>query len=169
MHYDNAAAKKLFDGLKKIVRRQSVKTVNGCFICKGAYEDKETQGMTCRHSAIWRKWKAWTAEGEIFRLLKSRGHTSSFLAHGKGEWFFSDWGNDKAKATVPPWCGNWRLFDVLSGESPIGDKGHRMRLFLTEAGYKKALENQDRSFIQILNHARVSQGHLRYDRLDGER
>ena len=46
---------------------------------------------------------------------------------------------------------------------------HRMRLFLTEAGYKKALENQDRSFIQILNHARVSQGHLRYDRLDGER
>ena len=52
MHYDNAAAKKLFDGLKKIVRRQSVKTVNGCFICKGAYEDKETQDMTCRHSAI---------------------------------------------------------------------------------------------------------------------
>ncbi len=42
MHYDNAAAKKLFDGLKKIVGRQSVKTVNGCFICKGAYEDKET-------------------------------------------------------------------------------------------------------------------------------
>ena len=41
LHYDNAAAKKLFDGLKIIVRRQSVKTVNGCFICKGAYEDKE--------------------------------------------------------------------------------------------------------------------------------
>ena len=61
------------------------------------------------------------------------------------------------------------IFDVFSRESPIGDKGHRMRLFLTEAGYKKALENQDRSFIQILNHVRVSQGHLRYDRLDGER
>ena len=58
------------------------------------------------------------------------------------------------------------IFDVLSGESPIGDKGHRMRLFLTEAGYKKALENQDRSFIQILNHARVSQGHLQYDQAD---
>ena len=42
LHYDNAAVKKLFDGLKIIVRRQSVKTVNGCFICKGAYEDKET-------------------------------------------------------------------------------------------------------------------------------
>ncbi len=30
------------------------------------------------------------------------------------------------------------------------DKGERMRLFLTEAGYKKALENQDRSFIKFL-------------------
>ncbi len=61
------------------------------------------------------------------------------------------------------------VFDVLSRESPVGDKGERMRLFLTESGYKKALENQDRSFIQILNHAKVSQGHLRYDQPDGER
>ena len=61
------------------------------------------------------------------------------------------------------------VFDVVSSKSPIGDKGERMRLFLTEAGYKKALENQDRSFIQILNHAKVSQGHLQYDRPDGER
>ena len=60
------------------------------------------------------------------------------------------------------------IFNVLSRESPIGDKGHRMRLFLTEAGYKKALESQDRSFIRILNHAKVSQGHLQYDQLDGE-
>ena len=61
------------------------------------------------------------------------------------------------------------IFDVLSGESPIGDKGHRMRLFLTEVGYKKALESQDRSFIRILNHAKVSQGHLKYDQPGGER
>lgn len=61
------------------------------------------------------------------------------------------------------------VFDVLSRESHIGDKGDRMRLFLTEAGYKKALEDQGRSFIQILNHAKVSQGHLQYDRPDGER
>ncbi len=60
------------------------------------------------------------------------------------------------------------IFDVLSRESPIGDKGHRMRLFLTEVGYKKALESQDKSFIRILNHAKVAQGHLRYDWLDGE-
>ncbi len=61
------------------------------------------------------------------------------------------------------------VFDVLSGESPVGDKGERMRLFLTEAGYKKALKNQGRSFIRILNHAKVSQGHLRYDQPNGER
>ena len=58
------------------------------------------------------------------------------------------------------------VFDVISGESPIGDKGKRMRLFLTEAGYQKALENQNKHFIQILNHAKVEQGHLRYDYLD---
>ena len=58
------------------------------------------------------------------------------------------------------------VFDVLSGESPVGDKGERMRLFLTEAGYEKALENQDKAFIQILNHAGVTHGHLRYDRTD---
>ena len=52
------------------------------------------------------------------------------------------------------------IFDVLSGESPIGDKGHRMRLFLTEAGYKKALESQDKSFIRILNHAKVARQYL---------
>ena len=58
------------------------------------------------------------------------------------------------------------VFDVLSGESPVEDKGERMRLFLTESGYQKALENQNKAFIQILNHAGVIQGHLRYDRTD---
>ena len=58
------------------------------------------------------------------------------------------------------------VFDVLSRESPIGDKGHRMRLFLTEVGYKKALENQGKAFIHILNHAEVTQGYLRYDQTD---
>ena len=58
------------------------------------------------------------------------------------------------------------VFDVLSRESPVGDKGERMRLFLTEAGYQKALDNQDRHFIHILNHANVAQGYLQYDRTD---
>ena len=38
------------------------------------------------------------------------------------------------------------VFDVLSHESPMGYKGERMRLFLTEQGYQKARENQDRGF-----------------------
>jgi hypothetical protein len=40
--------------------------------------------------------------------------------------------------------------------------------FLTEAGYKKVLEDQDRLFIQILNHEKVSQGHLQYGGAGGE-
>ena len=55
------------------------------------------------------------------------------------------------------------VFDVLSGESPVGDKGERMRLFLTESGYQKVLENQDNQYIHIRNHAYVNHGHLRYD------
>ena len=60
------------------------------------------------------------------------------------------------------------VFDVLAHESPMGDKGEKMRLFLTEAGYGKALENQDKGFIRIKNHARVIAGNLRYDHRDRE-
>ena len=58
------------------------------------------------------------------------------------------------------------VFDVLSHESPMGYKGERMRLFLTEQGYQKARENQDRGFIKIRNHAKVTAGNLRYDAKD---
>lgn len=60
------------------------------------------------------------------------------------------------------------VFDVLSHESPVGFKGDKMRLFLTEAGYGKALENQDKGFIKIRNHAKVLAGNLHYDRKDRE-
>ncbi|MGI5880544.1 MAG: DUF5720 family protein [Syntrophomonadaceae bacterium] len=55
------------------------------------------------------------------------------------------------------------VFDVLSHKSPVGCKGERMRLFLTDEGYKKALASQDRHEIKIKNHARVSSGNLAYD------
>ena len=58
------------------------------------------------------------------------------------------------------------VFDVLSSESSIGDKGDTMRLFPTETGYQKALENQRKRYIHIKIHACVSKGHLRYDYLD---
>lgn len=58
------------------------------------------------------------------------------------------------------------VFDVLSSESPIGDKGSRMRLFLTDEGYQKALEYQERQYIHIQNCAKVINGTLKYDYLD---
>ena len=47
------------------------------------------------------------------------------------------------------------IFDVLSGDSPVGDKGDRMRLFLTDAGYGKFKDRQEKGEIKIQNHARI--------------
>ena len=58
------------------------------------------------------------------------------------------------------------VFDVLSYDSPVGDKGDKMRLFLTDAGYQKFLESQERGEVKLKNHAKVSCGHLHYDRRD---
>ena len=58
------------------------------------------------------------------------------------------------------------ILDVLSNESPMGYKGDRLRLFLTEQGYQKALASQDKGFVKIKNHAKVINGHLHYDRKD---
>lgn len=58
------------------------------------------------------------------------------------------------------------IFDVLTDDSPIGWKGERTRVYLTEEGYQKALERQKDGYIKILSHAKVFQGHLRYDRSD---
>ena len=56
------------------------------------------------------------------------------------------------------------VFDVLSHSSPVGNKGERMRLFLTDAGYQKALESQSRGECKILKHAKVVKGDIFYDR-----
>ncbi len=58
------------------------------------------------------------------------------------------------------------IFDVLSGDAPVGDKGDKMRLFLTDAGYQKFLDSQNRGEVKLKNHAKVSGGHLYYDRRD---
>ncbi len=56
------------------------------------------------------------------------------------------------------------IFDVLSGDSPVGDKGDRMRLFLTDVGYGKFKDRQEKGEIRIQNHAKVAPGgHLHYD------
>lgn len=56
------------------------------------------------------------------------------------------------------------IFDVLSHESTLGFKGERTRLFLSDAGYEKAMESQGKGQIKILSHARVCQGNLHYNR-----
>ncbi len=58
------------------------------------------------------------------------------------------------------------IFDVLSYDSPVGFKGERMRLFLSDTGYQKALENQEKGHIKVLNHAKVIRGDLIYDHKD---
>lgn len=58
------------------------------------------------------------------------------------------------------------VFDVLSDESTIGFKGDKTRVFLTEQGYQRTLENQALGYIKILNHAKVYQGHLIYDQME---
>lgn len=60
------------------------------------------------------------------------------------------------------------IFEVISNDSPMGYKGDKMRLFLTDAGYKKAKENQEQGFISIKNHAKVVRGHLHYEHKDRE-
>lgn len=62
------------------------------------------------------------------------------------------------------------VFDVLSGDSDIGDSGDRMRLFLTNEGYRRLQGEQERGNVKIRKHARVFPGgRLSYDRKGMER
>ena len=55
------------------------------------------------------------------------------------------------------------VFDVLMWECPVGDKGERVRIFLTDEGYTKALESEGRGEMKIVRHARVRKGDIFYD------
>ena len=55
-------------------------------------------------------------------------------------------------------------FVVLTHDSPVGDRGDHMRLFLTEEGYDKARDTQRRGDIRISRHADMIEGHILYDR-----
>lgn len=45
------------------------------------------------------------------------------------------------------------IFDVLSWKSPVGEKGERLRLFLSDMGYAKAQASEKRGEIKIRKHA----------------
>lgn len=55
------------------------------------------------------------------------------------------------------------VFIVLTDESNIGSKGDKMRLFLTDKGYEKLLDEQQSGHVLLKNHAKVRNGHLLYD------
>ena len=52
------------------------------------------------------------------------------------------------------------IFDVLSRDSPMGEKDQRLRLFLNNEGYAKAQEFQRKGEIKILRHASIIEGHI---------
>ena len=55
------------------------------------------------------------------------------------------------------------IFVVLTWEAPVGNKGERLRLFLSDAGYAKAQASEKRSEIKIRKHAAVIEGHILFD------
>ena len=57
------------------------------------------------------------------------------------------------------------VFDILN-ECRFGLEKGRNRLFLTEEGYRIAMGEADKGNIKIQTHAKVSLGHLHYDRKD---
>ena len=56
------------------------------------------------------------------------------------------------------------VFDVLDHGSPVGNKGERIRLFLSDEGYAKAQAAQMCGHIRIKKHAAVIEGHILPDK-----
>ena len=52
------------------------------------------------------------------------------------------------------------VFDVLNQHSPIGNKGERLRLFLSDEAYAKAQAAQEHGYIRIKKHATVIEGYI---------
>jgi hypothetical protein len=54
------------------------------------------------------------------------------------------------------------IYDVITWDCPVGDKGERVRIFLTDEGYKKAQESEKRGEMKIVRRARVRNGEIYY-------
>ena len=50
------------------------------------------------------------------------------------------------------------IFDVLTDDSPVGWKGERTRLFLTEAGYQKSWRTRKRAISRFSAMRRCARG-----------
>jgi hypothetical protein len=55
------------------------------------------------------------------------------------------------------------IFDVVTWDCPVGKKGERVRIYVTDEGYKQALESEGRGEMKIVRHARVCKGNIFYD------
>lgn len=51
-------------------------------------------------------------------------------------------------------------FTILNSKSPIGSPGEHYRLFLSDEGYKKAADSENRGEIEIQNHSSITRGTL---------
>ena len=58
----------------------------------------------------------------------------------------------------------WMIEFSVQRPSFYGSPGDEMRLFLSEAGYRRALESQNRREIRIKRTAHIIEGHILYDR-----
>jgi hypothetical protein len=61
------------------------------------------------------------------------------------------------------------VFDVLTWDCPVGNKGERVRVYLTDEGYKQAKESAGRGEMKIIRHASVRKGDLFYDAPERDR
>jgi hypothetical protein len=61
------------------------------------------------------------------------------------------------------------VFEVLTWDCPVGEKDGRVRVYLTDEGYKQALESEGRGEMKIVRHARVRKGDLFYDAPEHDR
>lgn len=68
-----------------------------------------------------------------------------------------------------PKVRNMVVFEVLSEDSFAGEKGDRVRLFLTDAGYRKFQSRQEKGEIKIQDHVKVLPGgYLQNERREKE-
>jgi hypothetical protein len=61
------------------------------------------------------------------------------------------------------------VFDVLTWDCPTGDKGERVRAFLSDKGYGQAIESEKRGEMKIVRRARVRKGDVFYDTPEHDR
>ena len=54
------------------------------------------------------------------------------------------------------------ILDVITWDCPVGNKGERVRVFLTDEGYSQALQSQERGEMKIVRHACVRRGDIVY-------